>query len=542
MSISAISSIVTASTTLVVLLGASGWPYSADLEGSGAFVCAKLGFKKYLCDSEGFGLPKENLLDLFDKDTSSSDQLEELRAFLKKRGATARDILIYFVGHGGFAGSSQEFCLLTRRADTSTLKTTGLRIDELAEVLQKEVCSIRRYLVLDCCFAGAAYRFFQGTRDTTVTKKTGAAFRRFPTHGSALLYSSDQDTPSLRFYDGSNTAFSYALVKALENGDPDDSRPLSFRDLTRLIQDQLDMLQQEKRIEGVPFPAVISLDQSGGADIADVPFFPNPSIPRNEILLNEKEQPESARNEESADKGKYLSLSPTKVMIRGMRLLICTGVLILYWLTIGYMTPSLFPEKLLKISGSTYLTMLLLGNDVKTQKLKLAIIFCSLTIDWLLAGIILSHVLNKSLFPLPYVLIAWICGLLLIAILLFLIRLNTYYHEKKFVYRNVINIRKIQGIVLATSLLILVSQVQPFGVSFLYFPIVASVFSLGFFFYDLLELGGASYIDELTDLNPKGHERLKSQQKNTTRNKIYFDGIKKRKNIEKRIWYLLFVE
>lgn len=105
-----------------------------------------------------------------------------------------RDVLIYFVGHGGFADdASYEFCFLPRLVDTSTLKTTGLRIDELAEVLQKEVRFTRRYLVLDCCFAGAAYRYFLGATDETAKGKTRAAFRRFPTHGSALLCSSNQD-------------------------------------------------------------------------------------------------------------------------------------------------------------------------------------------------------------------------------------------------------------------------------------------------------------------------------------------------------------
>ncbi len=458
MSTSALSLTVTAPTTLVVLLGASAWPDSPDLVESGAYVFAKHGFKSYLRDSRGFGLPEENILDLFDKDMSAADQLDALRFFLKERreallatGQAVRDVLIYFVGHGGFADdASYEFCLLPRRAVDSSLKTTGLRVDELAEVLQKEVSFTRRYLVLDCCFAGAAYRYFQGATDDTAKGKTRAAFRRFPAHGSALLYSSNQDTPSLRFRDGSNTAFSYALVEALRYGDHDHNRPLSFRNLTLLIQDELHMLQEEKRVENVPFPAVISLDQTDGGDVADIPFFPNPSIPRKQASLAEGKECELTQKEEAADKEKYQHVSSIKIMIRGTRLLVCALVYILYWLTIGYMTPWIFPRKLLKISGSTYLTMLLSGNDLKTQISKIVIIFCSLTIDWLLAGIILSHLLHSSLLPLPYSLFAWICGLVFIAVFLFLIRLRAYYEEKKFIYRSVVNMRKMQAVVFYT--------------------------------------------------------------------------------------------
>src|SRR5438876_3778 len=103
MSTSTLSPTVTAPTTLVVLLGASAWPASPDLEESGAYVFAKYGFKNYLRDPGGFGLSEENILDLFDNDMSTADQLVALRAFLRKRreallaiGQAVRDVLIYF--------------------------------------------------------------------------------------------------------------------------------------------------------------------------------------------------------------------------------------------------------------------------------------------------------------------------------------------------------------------------------------------------------------------------------------------------------------
>ena len=81
-----------------------------------------------------------------------------------------------------------------------------------------------------------------------------------------------------------------------------------------------------------------------------------------------------------------------------------------------------------------------------------------------------------------------------------------------------------QLVVLVAALLILCSQFPFLGASFLYFPIVASVIALGLFFYDLIGLGGASYSDELTGLNPIWDDRLHKQKENTARSKAYFDN------------------
>lgn len=56
----------TASTTLVILLGASAWPNSPGFQASEAFAHAAGGFRDYVLDPQDFGLPAANLQDLFD--------------------------------------------------------------------------------------------------------------------------------------------------------------------------------------------------------------------------------------------------------------------------------------------------------------------------------------------------------------------------------------------------------------------------------------------------------------------------------------------
>ena len=272
-------------TALVIVLGASAWPNSPGFQASQAFVHAAQEFRDYLLDPQGFGLPAVNLLDLFDTQTSSSDQLELLGAFLEQQmqalsaaNQAARDVLVYFVGHGGFAGPSADFYLLPHRANASSLRVSGMAIDALAEVLREKARQTRRYLFLDCCFAAAAFRAFQGGPDQTAIKKTLDAFAvqarssGFPGRGTVLLCSSDQKSPSLLLPDESCTMFSRALLDVLRNGDPHRPLQLSLRDIKELAEDRLAALPEKN----APRPGLHSPDQSEG-DVADVPFFPNPA-------------------------------------------------------------------------------------------------------------------------------------------------------------------------------------------------------------------------------------------------------------------------
>ena len=273
----------TAPTTLVILLGASAWPNSPGFQASRAFEYAANGFRDYVLDPHGLGLPAANLFDRFDTQAGASDQLEVLDSFLEQRARVlkaanypVRDVLVYFVGHGGFAGPSADFYLMPRRANASSLKASGMAIDALAEVLRERARQTRRYLLLDCCFAAAAFRSFQGGPDQTAITKTldafyvGARGSGFPREGTALLCSSDQKSPSLLLPDESCTMFSYALLHVLRNGDPHRPQRLSLRDLKELAEDRLAALPEKN----APRPGLHSPDQSEG-DVAAVPLFPN---------------------------------------------------------------------------------------------------------------------------------------------------------------------------------------------------------------------------------------------------------------------------
>src|SRR6266702_916654 len=270
-------------TTLLVLLGASEWPYSPEFPQSHAFTNAARRLEDYFVDQQTFGLPRENLLDLFDSDHSADDIDQEIEQFLEQRlsrmkevGFAARDLVVYFVGHGGFAGGDAEYYLAIRRTRAAHPTASGIRIVSLAHTLKEQARYLRRIVILDCCFAGAAFRAFQAAPAQAAITQTLEAFRvpgkgeGIPGRGTSLLCSSRHNRPSLLLPDGSSTMFSQALLEALVTGNPYQQGPLSLQDVASLAEDVLRTLASGD----APRPEIHSPDQSEG-DIAQLPFFPN---------------------------------------------------------------------------------------------------------------------------------------------------------------------------------------------------------------------------------------------------------------------------
>src|SRR6266849_5287453 len=102
-------------TTLVVLLGASAWPRHPELDPSEAFTNSAKWLKEYFLDPRQFNLPTENLLDLFDSEEYAGGIDDGIVQFLdnhmKKSGDAPRDLLVYFIGHGGISENDSAFYL-----------------------------------------------------------------------------------------------------------------------------------------------------------------------------------------------------------------------------------------------------------------------------------------------------------------------------------------------------------------------------------------------------------------------------------------------
>lgn len=268
-------------TTLVVLLGASVFPRAPRFESSEAFANSARDLEAYFLQS--FQMPQKNLLNLFDAEESPPDLEGKIGDFLKKRivelrgeGFAARDAIFYYVGHGGFTRSNR-YHLPVRYTQEPGPESSNLGMESLAHTLKENTRSLRRILILDCCFAATAVQY-QAAASEAALRQTIQIFeerdegRGFPSQGTSLLCSSDRNSPSITFPFAKYTTFSEALLFTLNNGSAYlNEDHFSLGTLSRLMSEYLFKCYQDQ----VPRPEVHSPDQSEG-DVASVPFFPNP--------------------------------------------------------------------------------------------------------------------------------------------------------------------------------------------------------------------------------------------------------------------------
>src|SRR5512135_1195363 len=122
-------------TTLLILLEASEWPQFPEFQSSKAFANAARRLKAYFLNPQPFGLPAENLLDLFDSEKDADELDVEISQFLerrlidmKKAGHPARDLLLYFIGHGGFVGHDSDLYFAIRCTRMDNPRVSGLQV------------------------------------------------------------------------------------------------------------------------------------------------------------------------------------------------------------------------------------------------------------------------------------------------------------------------------------------------------------------------------------------------------------------------------
>lgn len=263
-------------TTLVVLLGASEWPYMPELSASQAFTNSANAFKGYFLSPQTFGLPQENLLNLFDTELTADDIDATITQFIETRasemrdaGHPARDVLISFIGQSGFFGNSLDFYLTIRRTRSQNPAASSIPVDSLVTTLNTTARRLRRFLILDCAFAAAALKYFVNSSG----------------EGISIFCSSSPDMPSLISPNERYTMFSEALLHVLDSGKATENAYLSLREVYSLVRDFLYATYSDQ----VPMPELHSPNQSVG-DVATLPLFPNLSKDTGEALLDKRLQ------------------------------------------------------------------------------------------------------------------------------------------------------------------------------------------------------------------------------------------------------------
>jgi serine/threonine protein kinase len=290
---------------LAVILGASSFDNAPTFLGGDAFYHSAADFRAYLYNPNpaGLGLPRQNVRWLFDDSKGPSDQLQQIRYFLADRsadlariGLQPQDLIVCYVGHGLFSGANQqEYCFAVRATDEQSEGPTSIRAADLASVIQSHAKFLRRFLIFDCCFSGAAQAYFQAGLLEAARRKLMEEF--VPRTGTALLCSASAHDVSFAPQGLPHTMFSDALLSALRVGHSYYGPRLSLSDLGELVEVNIRQVYRESGVR----PEVHSPNQREG-DIAGLPLFPNPG--HYARLPQERFEEEKRRAQEEAERAK----------------------------------------------------------------------------------------------------------------------------------------------------------------------------------------------------------------------------------------------
>ncbi|HEX4260626.1 MAG TPA: hypothetical protein VHY76_05960 [Acetobacteraceae bacterium] len=245
-----------------IILGASEWPGSDGFDPHPAFRNSAEFFRDYLA---GNGLPRENLLWLFDDPREPFGVTSAMLDFLRERANGAvRNILLYYVGHG--AVRHRDYYLALRCTRLSEMELSALAFRHVARKLLEEVSDKRQVIILDACYASAAVGEFvaqaaaaQAQSDADIKYGTSVFCAAGPTEANAPR-------------DAEYTMFSGALRRILTAGCGKIRRPLlTLEEVAMGIQADI---HARFRQHGVR-PELHTPRQQQG-DIRTLPLFPNP--------------------------------------------------------------------------------------------------------------------------------------------------------------------------------------------------------------------------------------------------------------------------
>jgi type II secretory pathway pseudopilin PulG len=308
---------------LTVLLGASEWIAEAGYPPAPEFAASASGLRDYLRAPAGLGVPEHLLIDLFDSRENAAAQLSRLRVLLRdrlSRGKAAMcditDLLVFGISHGeGTRHNPRDLHLIVHDTERGFVDGTGLSVRQLAAVLQTSAPRLRRYVVLDCCFSGAALAHFQSSGEgvatlvaadirreanaaadpagtlTAVAPGAGAATygsepplsivardrparsRRLPALGTVLLCSSHADDLSLAKSRDGRTLLTGTLLRVLSSrGMPHHNHDETAISFARLRDEAWAIILEEVG-SSAPYPQLYTPQQSQG-DLSTVPLLP----------------------------------------------------------------------------------------------------------------------------------------------------------------------------------------------------------------------------------------------------------------------------
>jgi hypothetical protein len=226
------------SRSRAVLIGVSHFPESPELADLPAVRenVASL-WRRLTHDTTGVLEPKH--CEVADPVSSTAD----IGRAISKAAAEASDmLLIYYAGHG-LVDDRGRLYLATNATRADAPKYSSLSVDLLREDLGGSAAAAR-VLILDCCFSGRAIE--------VMSSEEGLIDGQLSIAGTYTMTSTSANAPSYAIADERYTAFTGALLTAL-----DSPRPLTLDEIYRSVAASL-------QSRGMPRPRQRATDTAGG--------------------------------------------------------------------------------------------------------------------------------------------------------------------------------------------------------------------------------------------------------------------------------------
>ncbi|MBM3482885.1 MAG: hypothetical protein FJX66_06250 [Alphaproteobacteria bacterium] len=262
---------------IAIMLGASAWPNMPSLKASSAFVRSAEQMRDYLRSTDWLGLPEHQILDLFDDTRSNNDTDMEIRRFLDDKlgdeASPITDVILYYTGHGDFTAGEQQFQLMLRSTREEQKDFTGYPMRQLAQTMSTLARDVRKYVILDCCYAAAAFQDWQMQSSNAVnTAIKKSAERQFAKQsGTALLCACNEDQWAL-YKDDDLTMFSGALMRTLKRGSPEFDRFMTIEEVHELVANDIREQHANESVE-----PVLHVPKGRREALAEIGIFPNPA-------------------------------------------------------------------------------------------------------------------------------------------------------------------------------------------------------------------------------------------------------------------------
>lgn len=173
-------------------------------------------FAQHLQSGRGGGVPRENLMLLANEQATTAAVRNAFQTFLRNRAGKKDTVFIMVAGHGTV--DSKGSYILTYDSDPQDLTTTAIPMQEIQDLVQKELSKVGRVVLLaDVCRAAEIGATRPGNVNAAVERlgqAQGEILGLMASRPKEVSYEGPQ-------YGGGHGAFSYSVIKGLQGGADD---------------------------------------------------------------------------------------------------------------------------------------------------------------------------------------------------------------------------------------------------------------------------------------------------------------------------------